>query len=414
MDLDAPREDTKTTQNIYADCWLRRRCHIVSQGRFYTCTRPPHFQTFYGKDAGFLADGILLEDRVDMAERLLDYLRRPEPLNACARCQGGNAPNPAAPPTLAPGSGINNQTTSLMKMIIQGTTLGELPHYISAARAIHAPTILELMELLGDGARAIDPMGLRNYFERRPDGKRTCFLGAEFLPAGMDLYGDETNLSCTRRALPNPSGALFPLLETVVKELLAQTTRIAVALSGGLDSALVLALAQRATQHSIPIITIETGLPGYSELEQTMETARLLGANTMEVIKVRDTDLVSSLPESIAACETPLFNLHPVTRFLLSRVPPRNVGSTTILTGDGAYQVFAGSDPRNYLPIVGAMVRSTGLKCLSPFFDERVMGWAQQHGTTSTKRGCEKPQPRFCRQNWSGVKRLLGSRWILI
>jgi hypothetical protein len=92
MDLDAPRGDAKITEKIYADCWLRRRCHIVSRGRFFTCTRPPHFQTFYGNDAGFLADGILLDDRVDMAERLLDYLKRPEPLSACALCQGGNAP----------------------------------------------------------------------------------------------------------------------------------------------------------------------------------------------------------------------------------------------------------------------------------------------------------------------------------
>ena len=33
------------------------------------------------------------------------------------------------------------------------------------------------------------------------------------------------------------------------------------------------------------------------------------------------------------------------------------------------------------------MVRSTGLKCLSPFFDERVMGWAQHHGTNPDKTG---------------------------
>lgn len=135
-----------------------------------------------------------------------------------------------------------------MKLIIQGTALGELPHYISAARAAHAPTIGELLKDLGDDARAIDAVGLRNYFDCRPDGKKTCFLAAELLPAGSDLYGDDTHLHCTSRALPRPSGPLFPLLENVVKELLAQTTRIAVALSGGLDSALVLALAHRATQ----------------------------------------------------------------------------------------------------------------------------------------------------------------------
>lgn len=95
MDRRGPREDTATTQRIYDDCWLRNRCHIVSKGRFFTCTRPPHFETFHGTGVGFLEDGVLLDDRPDMAERLLTYLQRPAPLNACAHCNGGSAPTRA-------------------------------------------------------------------------------------------------------------------------------------------------------------------------------------------------------------------------------------------------------------------------------------------------------------------------------
>ena len=93
MDLDEPRLDPSVTQEVYAECWLRRRCHIVSHGRFYTCTRPPHFDTFYGNSAGFRDDGLPLDTLPDMAERLREYLLRPEPLKACARCRGGNAPS---------------------------------------------------------------------------------------------------------------------------------------------------------------------------------------------------------------------------------------------------------------------------------------------------------------------------------
>jgi len=92
MDLGERREDATVTRNIYDDCWLRRRCHIVSRGRFFTCTRPPHFETFYGADAGFLDDGVVLEEGPEMAVRILAYLQKPEPLNACSLCQGGNAP----------------------------------------------------------------------------------------------------------------------------------------------------------------------------------------------------------------------------------------------------------------------------------------------------------------------------------
>jgi cyclic pyranopterin phosphate synthase len=93
MDLDGRREDAKITQEIYDACWLRRRCHIVSKSRFFTCTRPPHFESFYGSEPRFLDDGIELEEAPDMAERLLAYLQRPEPLQACSFCKGGNAPN---------------------------------------------------------------------------------------------------------------------------------------------------------------------------------------------------------------------------------------------------------------------------------------------------------------------------------
>jgi len=92
MDLDERRGDTQVTQEIYDDCWLRRRCHIVSKGRFFTCTRPPHFETFYGTEAGFDNDGIVLGEDPNMAEQILAYLRKPEPLHACSFCRGGNGP----------------------------------------------------------------------------------------------------------------------------------------------------------------------------------------------------------------------------------------------------------------------------------------------------------------------------------
>ena len=93
MDVDEPHTDANTTREIYDECWLRRRCHIVSHGRFYTCTRPPHFDTFHGHDAGFRDDGLVLDALPDMADRLRTYLRRPEPLKACSICRGGSAPS---------------------------------------------------------------------------------------------------------------------------------------------------------------------------------------------------------------------------------------------------------------------------------------------------------------------------------
>lgn len=92
MDLDRPRLEQSVTRHIYENCWLRRRCHIVSNGRFFTCTRPPHFGTFYSHEARFENDGVVLNEEPDLAQSILAYLQRPEPLQACSQCQGGSGP----------------------------------------------------------------------------------------------------------------------------------------------------------------------------------------------------------------------------------------------------------------------------------------------------------------------------------
>src|SRR5262249_53596579 len=89
MDRSSPRADADYTRAIYTDCWLRRRCHLVKDGRFYTCTRPSHFHTLLG---GFLDDGVPLHPGPEMVNELLAYLNREHPLEACARCEGGHAP----------------------------------------------------------------------------------------------------------------------------------------------------------------------------------------------------------------------------------------------------------------------------------------------------------------------------------
>jgi GTP 3',8-cyclase len=90
MDRQRPREDEDATRAIYQECWLRRRCHILSRGRFYTCTRPAHMRTLLGDQ--FLEDGILLRNRAELMPEIHSYLCREHPLRACAVCQGGHAP----------------------------------------------------------------------------------------------------------------------------------------------------------------------------------------------------------------------------------------------------------------------------------------------------------------------------------
>jgi GTP 3',8-cyclase len=100
MSLPARRDDDAETTAVYARCWLRERCHLVYDGRFYTCTRPMHLQSLLGPHEDLAGDGLPLDGCRPAA--LLEYLRRETPLAACAHCAGGDAP--MAPHRLLSGS----------------------------------------------------------------------------------------------------------------------------------------------------------------------------------------------------------------------------------------------------------------------------------------------------------------------
>jgi asparagine synthetase B (glutamine-hydrolysing) len=221
---------------------------------------------------------------------------------------------------------------------------------------LHGPTIASLFDAQPALSRALDLKGVRQFLNRQPDGVHTCFAAARLVPAGNELWRNE--VACALRQMPEPeprTEALLTLLERAVAGIVASGRRIALALSGGLDSALVLRLANNA----VPVFTLATGLKDYCELNDTVTTAEKLGLQDLNVIRVDADHLISALPEAITACETPLFNLHPISKWLLARELQAR-GFDAMLTGDGADQVFAGADPRNYLPIVGALARAAG------------------------------------------------------
>jgi GTP 3',8-cyclase len=89
MTLDVPRTDAAETRSIFQTCWLRERCHMLRDGRFYLCTRPVHFDTFYQTHVFSEQDGVPLDDSPDLAEKLRAYLQNEIPLKSCELCLGG-------------------------------------------------------------------------------------------------------------------------------------------------------------------------------------------------------------------------------------------------------------------------------------------------------------------------------------
>jgi hypothetical protein len=89
MTVEAPHGDARRTKEIFQTCWLRHRCHVLRAGRFYLCTRPAHFDTFYQVRDFSEQDGVVLDDSPELVERLRAYLESEAPLKSCELCLGG-------------------------------------------------------------------------------------------------------------------------------------------------------------------------------------------------------------------------------------------------------------------------------------------------------------------------------------
>ena len=87
-----PCVDDRITRSVFSACSWRQSNHMIRDGYFYTCFRPPHFQTYYGKRIDFTADGVRLHDGPELVDQIHRYLKRSIPLKSCALCLGSKGP----------------------------------------------------------------------------------------------------------------------------------------------------------------------------------------------------------------------------------------------------------------------------------------------------------------------------------
>lgn len=219
------------------------------------------------------------------------------------------------------------------------------------------------LRALVDATRVrLDPEGVRAAFgETEPTGA-TCIVGAR-----------REWPQFVRRA---PAQPLRDLLTAACAQLPAG--RAALALSGGVDSVVLAALLRdRVVAYTLapelPRYSGYSGHSGYDESSEAQAIADHLGI-ALRRVPVREDDYVTALPAAIRGCECPLYNLHPVSRYLLAQAV-RADGFDVLISGDGADEVFRGSDGADYLPIVGSLTRAAGLVAWAPFLDPAVAPW---------------------------------------
>ncbi|MFN8161346.1 MAG: asparagine synthase (glutamine-hydrolyzing) [Solirubrobacterales bacterium] len=137
-------------------------------------------------------------------------------------------------------------------------------------------------------------------------------------------------------------GDLGALLRDSVGLRLRADVPVGAYLSGGLDSSLIAALAQREKGGELRTFSVAFRDPGYDERPHQEEVARALRTDH-HVIEAGPAEIAEAFPRVVWHAETPLVRTAPVPLFLLSG-EVRDSDLVVVATGEGADELFWGYD----------------------------------------------------------------------
>ena len=199
----------------------------------------------------------------------------------------------------------------------------------------------------------IDPSALDSYLALQyVPAPRTIHRGILKLPPGHVLVATDGDIRIEPYWTldPQPAPATFDdgcesfktLFEDAVRIRLMSDVPLGAFLSGGLDSALVVAAMAKAMDR--PVQTFSIGFEGegwYSELPHAAEVAAQFKADHHTLV-VKAPDMRALLPMVAAQLDEPLADVAAIPTYLLSKFAREHV--TVALTGEGADELFAGYD----------------------------------------------------------------------
>jgi len=141
---------------------------------------------------------------------------------------------------------------------------------------------------------------------------------------------------------PAADGELADLLADAVRLRLRADVPVGTYLSGGLDSSLITALAQRASDHELRTFSVAFHDARYDERSFQQQVADALGTRH-HVVEVGAREIADGFRAVVAHAETPLIRTAPVPLYLLAEAT-RARGITVVATGEGADELFWGYD----------------------------------------------------------------------
>ncbi len=197
-----------------------------------------------------------------------------------------------------------------------------------------------------------------------------CLLPGHYLAAGG-------NGVATRRYWePGEAEPEHPLRETLqdtVDRHLVSDVPVGVFLSGGVDSAALVALASR-TKPALTTLTVVFDEREYSEGDEARQIAQKFGTDHREV-RVTSQDFVSELPNLLRVMDQPTND--GVNTYFVSRAA-RQAGLTVVLSGLGGDEVFGGYKHHRWLARHGNSIRR--FSGLPRFLRQTVLATAVGYG----------------------------------
>jgi asparagine synthase (glutamine-hydrolysing) len=274
--------------------------------------------------------------------------------------------------------------------------------------------------------RALDRRALAEictYWSALPP--RSAFEGVSTLPPGhvmviaggerrLERYWDWSFPESSPRPSPDEEYAeeLRALLVDSVRLQLRADVPVGSYLSGGLDSAVVAALAAAGDRSRLRTFSLAFEDPEFDESAHQRALVDFLGTAHTTILGRRG-DIAAAFPRAIAHAESTIVRTAPAPLMLLAG-HVRDSGYKVVLTGEGADEVFAGYDLFKEACVRRFWSRSPGSKW-RPRLLERLYPW-MRHSPGSTgalatayfRDSLEDPaSPCFAhRPRWTSTRRI--------
>lgn len=241
------------------------------------------------------------------------------------------------------------------RLVLGRDRVGQKPLvYAASAEGLSFASELGALRRDPDLDRRLDDQALADYLAFRCIPQpATIWRGARKLPPGHVLVAENGRLALTRywQLPPGPETATSPrfeeavdqvaeLLDRAVERRLMSDVPLGALLSGGLDSAAVVAHMAARAGGRVSTFTIGFEEAAYDETARARRVARLFDTDHHEELVLPDA--VSLLDQLVQHHGEPFADSSSIPTWLVSQLASQHV--KVVLTGDGGDESFAGYD----------------------------------------------------------------------